>query len=279
MKICFTSDFHGRQTLYEQLDALLHAERPDLLILGGDMFADGEVDDPVATQVAYVDRCFVPRIRAWRDQWPELSIACILGNHDWLCTRQTLLRHEESALLSVLCHDRCWQHDGVAFLGFSYTPPTPYWLKDFERLDREGDPLPETGGTFWDVSAECTAKAAAGPIFSNRPTLAQELEGSARCGQPWIFVCHPPPYDTHLDRLPHVVYPVGSKAVRLFIEERQPLCALHGHIHESPDVTGNYRDQIGETLSVNPGQSDTRLRAVVFDANDPTGTMRHSVYS
>ena len=80
MKICFTSDFHGRTTLYDQLDALLAAETPDLLILGGDMFADGDIDDPIGTQVAYIDESFVPRIRAWRERSADLDVACILGN-------------------------------------------------------------------------------------------------------------------------------------------------------------------------------------------------------
>lgn len=279
MKICFTSDFHGRSTLYDQLDAFLAAETPDLLILGGDMFADGDIDDPIGTQVAYIDESFVPRIRAWRERSADLGVACILGNHDWACARRALRGHERNGLLTVLNHDRCWRRDGVGFLGFSYTPPTPYWVKDFERLDERDDQLPETGGAFWDESAQCVGQASAGPFFGKRPSLWEELEAAAECGQPWIFVCHAPPHDSNLDRLPHVEHPVGSRAIRRFVEQRSPLCALHGHIHESPDVTGDYRDRVGKTFSINPGQSNTRMRAVLFDAADPAGTMRHSVYS
>jgi len=35
---------------------------------------------------------------------------------------------------------------------------------------------------------------------------------------------------------------VGSIAVRRFIEERQPLLTLHGHIHESARLTGDWRE-------------------------------------
>ena len=56
-----------------------------------------------------------------------------------------------------------------------------------------------------------------------------------------IFLFHTPPYDTPLDRAAldgktheYVALDihVGSIAVRRFIELRQPLLTLHGHVHE-----------------------------------------------
>jgi Icc-related predicted phosphoesterase len=41
---------------------------------------------------------------------------------------------------------------------------------------------------------------------------------------------------------------VGSIAVRTFIEEKQPLLCVTGHIHESKG-----QDYIGRTLVLNPG--------------------------
>jgi len=46
-----------------------------------------------------------------------------------------------------------------------------------------------------------------------------------------IMVCHTPPYDTRLARLMNG-QPVGTPAVRSFIETRQPDLALVGHIRE-----------------------------------------------
>ena len=40
---------------------------------------------------------------------------------------------------------------------------------------------------------------------------------------------------------------MGSKAVRAFIEQRQPLICFTGHIHEGVGV-----DQIGKTNIINP---------------------------
>jgi len=66
--------------------------------------------------------------------------------------------------------------------------------------------------------------------------------------------------------------------VRAFIEEHQPPLTLHGHIHESPMVSGSYAERIGRTLCVNPGQSPERLHAVIFDTDDPYTTLVHTVF-
>ena len=62
-----------------------------------------------------------------------------------------------------------------------------------------------------------------------------------------LMVCHTPPYATKLDRLTNGT-PVGSQAVRQFIERHQPQVCITGHIHESPGV-----DRIGRTKILNAG--------------------------
>ena len=62
-----------------------------------------------------------------------------------------------------------------------------------------------------------------------------------------LMICHTPPYDTRLDRLMNG-HPVGSPAVRAFIERRRPDLAVVGHVHE-----GRGTDRVGDTLVVNPG--------------------------
>jgi uncharacterized protein len=78
-----------------------------------------------------------------------------------------------------------------------------------------------------------------------------------------VAVIHPPPFDSHLDYAPQLdgdlriqfdgmggvrMTPVGSTAVRRFIENHQPLLTLHGHVHE-----GGGRVAIGRTQCLNPG--------------------------
>jgi Icc-related predicted phosphoesterase len=63
----------------------------------------------------------------------------------------------------------------------------------------------------------------------------------------WIFVTHQPPYGTICDRLPDGRH-VGSRVIRKYLEQTQPLICFTGHIHEGVGV-----DRIGRTTVVNPG--------------------------
>ncbi|MDI6916692.1 MAG: hypothetical protein QMC80_02715 [Thermoplasmatales archaeon] len=68
-----------------------------------------------------------------------------------------------------------------------------------------------------------------------------------------------------------MVYPngthIGSKAVREFIEREQPLLTFHGHAHESFEITGQFKEVIDKTISINPDSEydKDKLNAVVFD--------------
>lgn len=64
---------------------------------------------------------------------------------------------------------------------------------------------------------------------------------------PFVLLTHQPPFGTKND-LPRTGRHVGSRAIRAFIERRQPLLCFSGHIHEGIGV-----DRIGDTSIVNPG--------------------------
>jgi len=65
--------------------------------------------------------------------------------------------------------------------------------------------------------------------------------------QSLILLSHSPPKNTKLDKV-GVNLHVGSSAIRKFIENKKPILAVSGHIHEARGL-----DKIGETLIINPG--------------------------
>jgi len=77
-----------------------------------------------------------------------------------------------------------------------------------------------------------------------------------------LMICHTPPFDTRLDRLVNG-RPVGSPAVRAFIEARRPDLAVVGHIHE-----GRGADRVGATLVLNAGALRDGGYVVVEDGAD-----------
>ena len=61
---------------------------------------------------------------------------------------------------------------------------------------------------------------------------------------------------------------IGSIAIQRFIQERQPLLTLHGHVHESRRLTGRWREQSGRTTSFNAANDGPELALVRFDPAD-----------
>jgi Icc-related predicted phosphoesterase len=111
-------------------------------------------------------------------------------------------------------------------------------------------------------------------------TIQQDLDALAgdRDLEAAVILCHSPPYETNLDRaandgkmVDHVPLDlhVGSIALRRFIEQRQPLVTLHGHIHESARLTGSWRDRIGRTHLFGAAHDGEDLALVRFDLEDP----------
>jgi len=105
--------------------------------------------------------------------------------------------------------------------------------------------------------------------------LGEELDPDV----PAIFNLHIPPYDSTLDMAPELtddlrvvskggevsMMPVGSQAVREFIERHQPIVSLHGHIHESRGAV-----RIGRTVAINPGSTygEGVLDGAIIDIGD-----------
>lgn len=277
MRICFTSDLHGDVALFAQLDELLRAERPDVLVLGGDMLVDVNPVRPLAPQIRALHREFMARVEGWRGACPRMPIVLVAGNHELAAYWRLLCADAEAGRVHLLGHEQAWKYDGLTWLGFGYSPPTTHWAKDFERLDLPGDRLPRSPGYACDATGECLCPVDIPEHFGRQPALSDELNRITVPADPWILVAHVPPHASQLDRRPRLSYPVGSRAVRAFIEARQPLLALHGHVHDAAEVTGTWQDRLGRTLCVNPGQSRARLHAVLLDPADPVRSLRHTV--
>jgi Icc-related predicted phosphoesterase len=99
------------------------------------------------------------------------------------------------------------------------------------------DPIEMDGVVFAGFSYEASSGAA----------LPQNVMSQIPSQKPLILVTHQPAWGTDVD-LQGATRHKGSRSVRSFIEDFQPLLAVSGHIHEARGM-----DQVGSTLLVNPG--------------------------
>ena len=172
-------------------------------------------------------------LRKWLDFAAErlpdnIELIVTLGNDDRLELDEVIIEHprvkySEGHIIKI--------KDKYEFFGCSWVNPTP-WNSPREEPDEK---LYERLNSYWSNITD--------------PDRA-------------ILEIHAPPYQSTIDEAPLldenfnpvirsgqiVKIPAGSKAVKRFIEEKQPLIVLSGHIHESPGFV-----KIGRTWVINPG--------------------------
>jgi Icc-related predicted phosphoesterase len=282
----FASDLHGRPDRYEKLWRVMEEEKARAVFLGGDLLPSGLLGlvafEPA--QQDFVKDFLIPGFETVRARlgkgYPEVFV--ILGNDD--------SRNEETAFLDVAvtglwvyAHNRALSLPPYRVFGYAYVPPTPFMVKDWERYDVSryvppGCVSPEEGWRSVPLSGNEARYA----------TIQRDLEALA--GQApladAVFLFHGPPYDTKLDRaandgkmVEHVPLDlhIGSIALRRFIEQRQPLLTLHGHVHESARLMRDWRDRIGSTHLFGAAHDGEELALVRFDLENLEGATRELI--
>ena len=277
MKILYTSDLHGKTDFYREIITYSKDEKIDTVILGGDLLPRRKHSlDSLKHQNNFIEREIHTFVSELKNE-SNISVFLILGNNDWAATLPLLRELSEENLLFLLHNQKYNLTEDLAITGYPYIPPTPFSPKDFEKRDYKKD------------HPECTSMhpviSTAGRIqrtdeldyFAKRSSIQEDLIDLPRSidGEKMIYVMHAPPHNTRLDKMGDGSH-LGSKAIRDFIDIHQPYITLHGHIHESPAVTGTCLQKIGKTLAINSGQIAKRLSAVIFDPNRPEETLFHT---
>jgi uncharacterized protein len=279
----FASDLHGKAERYVKLLRAIRTERPAVVLLGGDLLPSGPtaLRAHAKPQQDFIQDFLVARLdklRArLRSAYPRVFV--ILGNDDPRTEEDSMNQGAARGVWEYL-HERRTSVDEYDVYGYACVPPTPFLLKDWERYDvsRHVDPgcvSPEEGHRTVPVADN---QIRYGTIQDDLATLFgdRNLERA-------VCLFHAPPYNTNLDRAaldgmkvdhaPLDVH-VGSVAIRRFIEDRQPLVTLHGHIHESARLTASWREQIGRTHCFSAAHDGPELALVRFDPSDPAGATR-----
>jgi uncharacterized protein len=277
----FATDLHGHVERYEKLLASVVSERPAAVLLGGDLLPRSAFSTIQSEQADFVHDYLVPTFTRTRDalgfDYPDIFL--ILGNDDPRSEEEAFVAASADGLWHYV-HQRKFLFGAFPIYGLAYVPPTPFLLKDWERYDVSryvppGCVSPEEGYRSVPVE-ESDIKWAT--IQKDLAALVAEdpLDRA-------VFLFHTPPCDTPLDRAAldgrtyeHVPLDmhVGSIAVQRFIEERQPLLTLHGHVHEAARLTGEWKIRIGRTVCINGAHDGPELALVRFDLESPDAATR-----
>ncbi len=267
------SDLHGNQKKYEALFKAIMQDRPKILCIAGDLLPGWHY--PFRGESFLIDYIGERLSELKKDLGSEYpDIYAILGNDDPRINEEEAVELEKCGLWTY-AHNRRIVRDECDIYGYSFVPPTPFRSKDWEKYDvsRYIDPgcvSPEEGMRSVEVNQ----------IEVRYGTIKEDLQRLTHDFRPErsVMIFHSPPYKTNLDRAPldgmMVDYVpldvhVGSIAIVEFIRQKQPRITFHGHVHESTRLTGNWREQIGETWSFQASGDSDDLTIVQVPFDNP----------
>ncbi len=256
MRLLFCADIHGNEMQYFKI--FQHAKNYDALIFGGDLCVKN-LD--MRSQRTFLENYLIPRIKELKEVKPDLKIYIMFGNDDFAGNLDVLNKHNDE-IYQVIMQRKLPFDDNFNIVGYPYIPVTPFRIKDWEKWDLgqkdnrqifelERDIILE-GVQTWNMRYE-------GKKFSldDKESIESDLyELMADEPEKNICIFHSPPFNTDLD-VTYTKDHVGSLAMRMAIEGFQPFLTLHGHIHETVEMSGKYMDRLGDTISASVGNHNT----------------------
>jgi len=274
----FASDLHGDKSKYLKLFNSILELNPEAVFLGGDLtpnfryFTNPEGD--------FFEDFFFSELQKLQNEleynFPEIFL--ILGNDDVRIDEEILLSGEKKGLYHYI-NQRKIEFRSYLIIGYSFIPPSPFQLKDWEKYDvsRYVDP-----GCTHPTEGYRSVDPGENIEFTNIKKDLENLSINLNFKDA-VFLFHSPPYQTNLDRadLDGKTYEyvpldvnIGSIAIKRFIEEMQPHLTMHGHVHESTRLTGSWIDKIGNTVSFNAAHDGNELSIIKFDLDNPLDAER-----
>jgi len=271
VKIFFCTDLHGCKKRYKKITEI--QDQFDLIIIGSDILPkDGHYH-----QEKFI-REYLP------DFFLKIKKPLIIdfGNDDHLVYydlfKQTVKTHNDKYYEHVfISHLNEIIIDDLSIIGMHYVPDYPFGLKDWCRLDNNkidpvqyGAPCTSTKDGYKNINNLLQ-------YYNERPTIKECLNNLPKpIKEKYIYLFHAPPKNIKLD-VCNDKREVGSHDITDFIANCNAIVSLHGHIHESPDVTGRFYGQLNpKTISIQPGQSyfSKELTYCSFDLNDILNTIK-----
>jgi len=292
-KVLYTSDIHGNEIQYKKLINYAVKIIADFVIIGGDIVPkDFDRDNFVIGQKEFLQNRLLQLLSPLKNKLPNSKLFLMMGNDDCMANMDIL--EEGSGDLYHLIHNkRIKLTDNFDLIGYSYVPITPFGMKDWQKYDFSKVPknleveyLERKRSNYRLKGKNSTRDGWENFIFTPEMEKVDSIQKDLAKGlflespNKTIYVIHTPPSNTNLDitspgalsRGTHV----GSMAVRLFIEKHQPFLTLHGHIHETVQLSGEFKHKIGDTLCLTSGNHNIgdKLKMLVFELDKPQNVKR-----
>lgn len=263
MKLLYVTDIHGVEWKHEKIFHIASKLKPDVVINGGDMLI-------FKGNLLHQDKFITEFLDEYFSRFESLGIYYLglLGNDDLRIFDDLFQKTCDKYSYIVNTDQTRFQVEGskYEFIGMNWVSDLPFGLKDRVRKDTPDFEHPkQIGKQYLSTPGEFKRLEDWFSYAETLPTIEDELGNLVKPSNMsnTIYIFHNPPANLGLD----VIFngqTVGSKAEYAFLKENQPKLSLHGHIHESPGVSGKWHSQLGNTICIQPGQSQQDDNSLIY---------------
>ena len=295
-KVVYTSDVHGNRNQLKTFVEYALRAKPATVIIGGELAPSNTRIDTansryIDAQRTFLEQDFPEMILPLKKGLPETKIFVMLGNDDCEVNLDVLNAHPE--LYTEIRGKRFGIDDTHDIVGYSVVPITPFLVKEFQKFDLSD--IPEWARKeYQHAQKKSNLRGLRSVRHQNSEWEILQFEQSQEISdsiqkdlqdtlfttrsQNTVYVFHAPPYNTALDIFAEDKH-VGSFAVREFIQKNNPKITLHGHIHETVDMSGKFLDHIGDSILISAGNHnyDNKVAVVEFDLYKPELAQRKKI--
>ncbi|MDP2926510.1 MAG: metallophosphoesterase [Nanoarchaeota archaeon] len=291
-RVVYTSDMHGNEAQFRAFVDCILEVKPSIAIIGGDIPPNGSGfarDDYIVMQRKFLTQRLPELLKPIKQVLPETQIYVIPGNDD--CKVNDDIFNTYPQLLTNVDGKRIKLPGGFReIVGYSVVPITPFRIKDREKYDLTNIPEEvvveyakrQRGYNLQGIVSVGDRQNARWQGIQFREedktdSIQKDLEGVLFISNSRnsVYIFHTPPNNTPLDITKDGKH-VGSFAIRYFIEKYQPFLTLHGHIHETVDMSKEYKTKIGDSWCMSAGNHnrDSKLAVLTFDLDNPADAER-----
>ncbi|MBI2583739.1 MAG: metallophosphoesterase [Candidatus Aenigmarchaeota archaeon] len=272
MLLIYSSDLHGNINQYRKLFDFAAERKAKAVLLGGDLSPKGPGEFTIEGQRKFFEKFLIPATNEFNMNF-GIPVFAMMGNDDWAANESLLKR---AGVEFHLMHNKVEKLDGISIAGYPFVPVTPFGIKDWEKWDTlEQDRSDVRLDGFISRNGELQRFRFGEP--SEKDTIEHDMKGLAKLSEPakTVYMMHSPPFNTNLDMISSRAH-VGSVAIRNFIEKNQPLITLHGHIHETVEMSGDFVEKMGRTICASSGNfpENEKMAVLAFDPHEPNGIKR-----
>lgn len=264
MKFIYACDIHGDESKYEKLLEQAKNQNIKHIVLGGDLLPK-MCSDRKLEQTQFIQNYLNEYFTKLKED--DIKCICILGNDDLeildnefdkICKAHTNVFNIDNKRVDI---------EDVSFIGLSKVLDHPFGCKDRVVIE-DGLKMPMQL-SYRILINKCQDKITIDEWEKYREINIEKMEDTlinlpkADDKNKTIYVFHNPPYGIGLDVCADGRQ-VGSKAMIKFLENSNAYMSLHGHIHESPRMSGLWYNVLGKTICIQPGQTELRNKEMFY---------------